>query len=344
VDRKLLDARGLSATSPPPLRRGARKQRTKAPAARDAYAAAMAPALLTADVPWLLYRSFFALPKSIVDGEGRPVNALLGTVNAILAVIDARAPAGRPRAVVACTGAEQAEYRVRLYPPYHAHREAMPAELAAQWRKAPELLASLGWTVAGSEDLEADDVMFSFARAEEESGGSALLLTGDRDLFAAVSDSVAVVELGKDSATGEIGPAQVRERYGVDPERVADFIALRGDPSDGIPGAPGIGAKTAAELLRAHGTLEGVIAAAEDAAAGRVASASAAAGRIRPRAVSALLENAELLRTFKLVATLQRVEVAPPADHVTDFARGARTAREMGMRRLADRLEKLPEG
>ena len=82
--------------------------------------------LLTADVPWLLYRSFFALPKSIVGVEREPVNALLGTVNALLGVIESRAAAA-PRAVVACLGAEQAKYRVELYPPYHAHRDPMPA-------------------------------------------------------------------------------------------------------------------------------------------------------------------------------------------------------------------------
>ena len=107
----------------------------------------MAAPLLIADVPWLLYRSFFALPKSIVDAEGRPVNALLGTVNAILSLIDARLPARGVRGVVACMGAEQADYRVELYPAYHAHREPMPAELAAQWEKAPALLDGLGWTV-----------------------------------------------------------------------------------------------------------------------------------------------------------------------------------------------------
>ena len=100
--------------------------------------------LLIADVPWLLYRAFFALPKAIVDGEGRPVNALLGTVNALLSAIEARPP----RAVAACLGAEQAAYRVELYPPYHAHRDPMPAELAWQWKLTPKLLASLGWTVA----------------------------------------------------------------------------------------------------------------------------------------------------------------------------------------------------
>jgi 5'-3' exonuclease len=299
--------------------------------------------LLIADVPWLLYRSFFALPKSIVDAGGRPVNALLGTVNAILSVLDARLPARDVRGVVACMGAEQADYRVALYPAYHAHRDPMPAALATQWQKAPALLESLGWTLATSAALEADDVMFSYARAEEERGGQALLLTGDRDLFGAVSERVSVVELrkggqqGASSPEGEIGPQQVRDRYGVDPEQVPDFIALRGDPSDGLPGAPGIGAKTAAELLRAHGSLETLlrVAGAEDAAAAPVRTASA----MRPRIASTLRENAELLLVFKRIATLQRIDVQCPRDRHTDFAAGALAAHELGMRRLAKRLD-----
>jgi 5'-3' exonuclease len=299
--------------------------------------------LLIADVPWLLYRSYFALPKSIVGNDGAPVNALLGTVNAILTFYDARLPACPPDGVVACMGAEQADYRVRLYPPYHAHRDPMPPELAAQWQKAPELLASLGWTYATSADLEADDVMFSHARAEEQRGGRALLLTGDRDLYGAVTERVAVAELLKGGAHGEIRPAQVRERYGVEPEQVPDFIALRGDPSDGLPGAPGIGAKTAAELLRTHGTLETLLSAAgADAEADDADAAAVRASKVmRPRIAAALRENAELLRTFKQIATLQRIDVEPPRDRGIDFAGGARMAGELGMRRLAERLEQL---
>ncbi len=304
----------------------------------------MAPQLLIADVPWLLYRAYFALPKSIVDAEGRPVNALLGTVNAVLSLIDSRLPARGVRGVVACMGAEQADYRVRLYPPYHAHREEMPAELSEQWQKAPALLESLGWTFATSPDLEADDVMFSFARVEEESGGDALLLTGDRDLYGAVSERVAVADLGKGSEQTEIGPDQVLERYGVPPEMVPDFIALRGDPSDGLPGAQGIGAKTAAQLLIRYGSLEQVLEQAR-ALAGTAALAKRAArgqeGDMRPRAAAALRENEELLRSFRDIATLQRIDVRRPADGLTDFPTGARVAREMGMRRLAERLERL---
>ncbi|MHB1810683.1 MAG: PIN domain-containing protein, partial [Solirubrobacteraceae bacterium] len=127
--------------------------------------------LLIADVPWLLYRGFFALPQSIRGTNGAPVNALLGTVNALLAAIESQ----RPRAVVACFGAEQARYRVELYPRYHAHRDPMPEALAAQWRLAPALLQRFGWTIFDAGELEADDAMGSYAKTERATGGRALL-------------------------------------------------------------------------------------------------------------------------------------------------------------------------
>ncbi|HEX3434208.1 MAG TPA: 5'-3' exonuclease H3TH domain-containing protein [Solirubrobacteraceae bacterium] len=294
------------------------------------------PPLLLADVPWLLYRSYFALPRSIVGAEGQPVNALLGTVNALLGVVGPR-EAPSVRAVVACIGAEEAAYRVELFAAYHAHRDPMPAELRWQWQRAADLLASLGWIVSSSDSLEADDVMFSLARAEEQRGGRALLMSGDRDMYGAVSERVAVLELRKGGKTGELGPAEVRERYGVEPELVPDFIALRGDPSDGLPGAPGIGAKTAAELLRRYGPLEDVLAAAE-AMTDKVRRSD---DDMRPRAAAALRDNDQLLRTFKQIATLQLIDVQTPPDAVTDFAGGARHARELGMRQLAERLEGL---
>ncbi len=187
--------------------------------------------------------------------------------------------------------------------------------------------------------------MYSYALAEQRTG-EALLLSADRDLYQAVNDRIAVVVLGKGASIERIGPEQVRERYGVEPEQVADFIALRGDPSDGLPGAPGIGAKTAAELLREHRTLEALLEAAERALSPEGAAAAVRARRegtpvLRARTAQALAENAELLRTFKLVATLQRIDVKRPRNTPTDFAGGASAARELGMRRLSERLEKL---
>ena len=136
----------------------------------------------------------------------------------------------------------------------------------------------------------------------------------------------------------------MRERYGVEPEQVPDFIALRGDPSDGLPGAPGIGAKTAAELLREHGTLEALLSAAgADAHADDADAAAVRASRVmRPRIAAALCENAELLRRFRQIATLQRIDVEPPRSRETDFAGGALAARQLGMQRLATRLEGMP--
>ncbi len=284
--------------------------------------------LLIADVPWLLYRAFFSLPKSIVDGEGRPVNALLGTVNALLNA----AEICRPRAVAACFGAEQAAYRVELYPPYHAHRDPMPDALAPQWKLAPELLAALGWAVYDSDELEADDSMGSLAAVESDANGRALLLTGDRDMYQVVGERVAILELKKGAEPVEVGPAEVRERYGIEPELVPDFIALRGDPSDGLPGAPGIGAKGAAALLSTFSSLEDLLAAAEDPNASD-----------RPRHAATLAHHAELLRTFKRIATLVEIDVERPADQLTDFAQGSVAARGLGMERLSARLKGLAQ-
>ncbi|HEY5196543.1 MAG TPA: 5'-3' exonuclease H3TH domain-containing protein [Solirubrobacteraceae bacterium] len=283
--------------------------------------------LLVLDTPWLLYRAFFGLPRSIRDGRGQPRGALLGLVNTVLAAIDAC----DPRAVVCCFGAEEADYRVALYPPYHAHRDPMPDELRAQWAEAPALLREFGWTIAEHETLEADDLLGSFARAEREAGGQTLIFTGDRDLYQTIDDQTGVLELGRDKPAARLGAAHVRRVCGVEPSQIPDLIALRGDPSDGIPGAKGVGAKTAAELLAAHESLEGVLAAA--------ASPTAAARGLRPRIAEALRGQADELRGFLEIATLVDVAVELPADAPTDLAGGGIAARGYGMERLAARLE-----
>ena len=278
--------------------------------------------LLVADAPALLYRAFFALPDSITDGDDRPVNALLGSVNQVLWCVERY----RPRAVVLCFGAEGAAYRIESYPDYHAHRPPMPDALADQWGRAPDLYRALGWTVADAGDLEADDLLHSLALAETAAGGQTLILTGDRDLFQCASEHVTVLlQVARQEGPDEVTPAVVRERYGIDPEHVPDFIALRGDPSDGLPGAKGIGPKTAAELLARKGDLEHVI---------------LGAVREKPAVRRALIEQAAELRSFREIARLRTMEVERPPDAPTDWAGGAEAARALGMRRLAERLEK----
>jgi DNA polymerase-1 len=280
--------------------------------------------LLVVDAPSLLYRAFFALPQSITDGDGQPVNALLGMANLVLFVVERRAP----RAVVLCWGAEAAVYRTDLYAPYHADRPPMPPELERQWRDAPAFFGGFGWRSVADEELEADDLLGSLARIEAAVGGEVLIFTGDRDMFQCVGDAVTVLfpRGGKDGPEA-IGPAEVRERYGVEPAQVPDFIALRGDPSDGLPGAKGIGAKTARDLLRRHGTLEDVIA-----AAGRP-------GTMTPRMAGALTGDPGALRAFKDIATLREVALERPADAPLDTGGAATAARSRGMNRLAERLD-----
>jgi DNA polymerase-1 len=272
----------------------------------------------------MLFRAFYALPDSIKGPDDKPVNALLGTANLILKEVELH----QPRAVVLCFGPDAASYRTALYPAYHAEREAaMPDDLAPQFAACRDFFEAFGWTVATSDDLEADDLLGTYARLEAEAGGEALLLTGDRDMYQCAGDGVTVLYVRTGGKGAEaVGPEQVRERYGIGPELVPDFIALRGDPSDGLPGAKGVGPKTAAELLREHGSLEGVL--------------DNAIRERRPKLRGALIEAREELLAFKDIATLRDAGVERPPDARTDWAGAAAAARGLGMNRLAERLEK----
>jgi 5'-3' exonuclease len=281
--------------------------------------------LLVIDTPYLLFRAFYALPTTITDDAKRPVNALLGTLNTVLGIVAER----DPRAVVHCMGPDAAGYRVDLYPDYHSDRASkFPEELGWQFEQAPSLFDAFGWKTLVSDELEADDLLYTLASAEARAGGHTLILTGDRDLFQCASESVTVLWLRGGKGMEVIGPSQVEDRYGIPPELVPDYIALRGDPSDGLPGAKGIGDKTAADLLRRHGSLEGAI-----------------AGALRersPRVRGALRDDADALRSFKEIATLRREKgVRRPPDRATDFAGGAKAARARGMNRLGERLERM---
>jgi 5'-3' exonuclease len=279
--------------------------------------------LLVVDAPSMLFRAFHALPDSITDADGNPVNALLGTANLILREVEQH----QPRAVVLCFGPDAADYRVELYDGYHADRPDVPETLAPQFADARPFFEAFGWTVAESDTFEADDLLGSLAQREVDAGGSVLVMTGDRDMFQCAGERVQVLYIRTGARGAElIGPAEVRKRYGIDPGLVPDFIALRGDPSDGIPGAKGIGEKTAAELLTRHGSLD--------------AALDGALRESKPSVRRALLDAREELLRFREIATLQEVDVEPPPDSPTDYTGAAGAARGRGMNRLAERLEK----
>jgi len=283
----------------------------------------MSRPLLVVDTPSMLYRAFFALPKTITGADGSPVNALLGAANLVLREVEEH----DPRAVVLCFGPDAATYRVELFSGYHRDRPEMPDQLVPQWADAPGFFAAFGWRIADHDSLEADDLLGTLARREAEVGGRALILTGDRDMFQCASEQIGVLYVSTKVRGGAelLGPAEVEARYGVPPRLVPDFIALRGDPSDGIPGAKGVGEKTAAELLREHGSLEAVL--------------EAAIGFSRPKLRTALTGSRDELLAYKEIATLRDAGVEPPADSATDRGAAAAAARERGMGRLARRLE-----
>ena len=276
--------------------------------------------LLAVDTPSMLYRAFYALPSSIKGADGKPVNALLGAANLILREAEDRSP----RAVALCFGPDAATYRTDLYDGYHAERPEMPDDLKPQWAKAREFFEGFGWHVIDHDSLEADDLLGTLAKAETKAGGKALILTGDRDMFQCATKDVTVLYVSTGKNVAEINPAEVRRRYGIKPELVPDFIALRGDPSDGLPGAKGVGEKTAADLLREHGSLEKLL--------------DSAIRITKPKLRTTLIEQADELRDFKHIATLQDAKLKRPKDGPTDFEGAAAVAEKFGMKGLTKRM------
>jgi DNA polymerase-1 len=206
-------------------------------------------------------------------------------------------------------------YRHGLLPGYQSGRE-FPPELLNQLDRLPEWVEAFGFTFGKDAGYEADDFVAAAALAEEERGGRTLVVTSDRDLFQLATERTSLLMPKRGvSEMDLVGPAEVRERYGVDPEQVPDFIALRGDTADKIPGAKGIGAVRAATILNAHGTLDAAI---ED---------------------GVFDSQAEDLRTYLRITRLQYQAPVPPLpDAEPQFERAADLAERWGIGAVARRL------
>ena len=237
-----------------------------------------APVLLL-DGASMWFRSYFGVPSSITAPDGRPVNAVRGFVDSMAVVITRQ----RPGRLVVCLDLDwRPRFRVDLIPSYKAHRvaepepeggpdvEEVPDDLTPQVDMIMELLDAFGIPTAGAEGFEADDVLGTLTARER--ADPVVVVSGDRDLLQVVADDpvpVRVLYLGRGLSKATLfGPAEVAEHYGVPRERAgpayAELALLRGDPSDGLPGVPGVGEKTAATLLAQHGSLEQILAAAQD--------------------------------------------------------------------------------
>jgi DNA polymerase-1 len=267
--------------------------------------------LLVVDGDSFAHRAYHAIPKSIKRKDGRPGNMLYGFSNMLLRLWNDE----RPRTVlVAWDSLETPTYRHEALAVYQSGRE-FEQELLEQLALMPELVASAGLPVAKGPGYEADDFLGAAVSAEEATGGAVLVATSDRDAFQLASERTTILQPVRGEAPARIGPAEVRERYGVDPEQVPDFIALRGDPSDRIPGARGVGPKRAADLLVQYGSLDAML---EE---GRFAA------------------EADALRLYRRIATLDREAPLPPLPDVTpEWEAAAEFARGLGMEGLAGRF------
>ncbi len=270
--------------------------------------------LLVIDGDSFAHRAYHALPKTIRRRGNLGGGAVVGFANLLLRLHEAE----QPRAVVVGWDTLDAPtYRHRAFEPYQAGR-VFEAELLDQLGIMPRFVAACGFAYAKAPGFEADDFLAAAVADEERRGGTALVATGDRDAFQLASESTTILQPARAGEMARIGPAEVRERYGVEPKQVPDFIALRGDPSDKLPGAKGVGAKGAASLLREYGTLE-----------------AALAGGKYPT-------QADALRLYRWIATMDPSAPLPPLpDQIPNWAEASALAREWDLNRLADRLAGL---
>jgi DNA polymerase-1 len=273
----------------------------------------MAP-LLAIDGDSFAHRAYHALPKSLKRAEGRPAGAIVGFGNMLIRLWEEVSP----RAVlVAWDTLTAPTYRHEALPAYQSGRVFDDA-LLEQLELLPELTRAFGFAAAKAPGYEADDFL---GAAATHVPGEVLVATSDRDAFQLASDRVTILQPAPGGTLARIGPAEVRERYGVEPEQVPDFIALRGDPSDRIPGASGVGAKRAAEVLRQYGSLEDAL------AAGRFSA------------------QAEELRLYRRIATLDASAPLPSLDSQNPtWAEASALLRSWGVGRLAERAAALAAG
>ena len=270
--------------------------------------------LLVVDGDSFAHRSYHALPKNIMRAGDRPAGAIVGFANALLRFYREE----QPRAVlVAWDTYEAPTYRHKAFPAYQSGREFDEA-LIEQFAPLRQFVEACGFINARGRGYEADDFLAAAVAAEEKRGGTVLVASGDRDMFQLVSQKTTVLYPVRAGELARIGPEEVRARYGVDPKQVPDFIALRGDPSDRIPGVRGLGPEGAAALLRQYGSLDKLL------KAGRYTA------------------HARDLKLYRSLATMDRKARIPRLpDQTPTWDNAAKLARKWQLNQLAKRLDEL---
>lgn len=274
--------------------------------------------LMLLDSAGLYYRAFHGVPESITAPDGTPVNAVRGFLDMCTALVASRRPTG----LVACWDDDwRPQWRVALLPSYKAHRVAAdgaedePETLGVQVDIIAEVLAALGVARVGAADFEADDVIATLARRHASRGEPVEVVTGDRDLIQLVDDAagIRVLYTGRGIRRVEVlDEAAVVAAHGVRPDQYTDLAILRGDPSDGLPGVPGIGTKTAAGLLGRFTDMAGILTAIEEGTSG-----------VSPRISAALRDHRDYLARAEQVVRAADVPLAEGAVQIPDRAADA---------------------
>jgi len=210
------------------------------------------PHLVLIDGPNYVFRAFHAVRHNLSNSKGEPTNAVFGYVQMLRSIMKDLSPTH----VAVVFDPKGGTFRNRLYPEYKAHRPPMPEDLAAQWSSVFDVTDGFNLNRICIEDYEADDVIATLAKQAEAKGWDVTMVSTDKDLMQLVNDRIWMLDTMRKK---DYGPEEVKEKWGVGPDRIHDLLALAGDSADNIPGVPGIGPKTAVQLLEAYGDLEGVL-------------------------------------------------------------------------------------
>ena len=212
--------------------------------------------IILIDANSLVYRAFFALPKTLATSSGQVTNAVYGFTSMLIKLLKEE----KPDVVIAAFDRAAPTFRHETFEQYKAHREPTPNELISQFPLVKEVLSVLNIPVFEMDGFEADDILATLASEAEAERDDVIVVTGDKDAFQLVDDHIKVLTTKKGISDIVIYDREkVRERYGVTPEQFADYLALKGDTSDNIPGVPGVGEKTAAKLIQQFGSIENLL-------------------------------------------------------------------------------------
>ena len=277
----------------------------------------------------LAYRGFFALPEELQTTDGQPTNALLGFTNMLFKLLSDYKPRG-----VAVAWDTRPVHRTELSAEYKSDRRPMPDLLREQFPHFRPIVEAFGYRNLEFEGWEADDVIATLATRADEAGIKTCVVSTDRDAFQLVSENVCLMMTPRGVADVQVyTPGRVEARYGIRPDQIPDFIGLKGDTSDNIPGIPGIGDKTAGQLVAQYGSLAGVIEHVDE---------------LSPARSKSIAANAEQAEASKLLATMRRdleldVDIADLVSRPPDRSQLKEIFRRFEFRSLLGRVDTLDE-